>query len=189
MDNPGGISVLQAEVRRLQAVVEAEKAVTRNYWREICWLRGQYAMLGPNSSDRNVEVLQADVAALLTALELPDHARPYSCHETIHQDILPVLRKMVAANKRVGLDEESRCRRCGVKVEPKAGELEKENKQLKLEIEQLRGQVTDLGGANGWRPTVQLLENTVLTLVREKRLLREEHDRLLAAVMALQALR
>jgi hypothetical protein len=38
-----------------------------------------------------VDVQQNDIRALLDALGLPDHARPYSLHSVIHRDILPAI--------------------------------------------------------------------------------------------------
>lgn len=40
------------------------------------------------------EVQQDDVRAILAALHLGDHARPYSPHAVIHREILPAIRNL-----------------------------------------------------------------------------------------------
>lgn len=44
----------------------------------------------------NGEVYQDDVADLLRALGLSDHARPYSAHEVLQREILPRIRELYA---------------------------------------------------------------------------------------------
>lgn len=42
----------------------------------------------------DIELMQNDVAELLRALGLGDHARPISCHDVIQEEILPSLREI-----------------------------------------------------------------------------------------------
>ncbi len=39
----------------------------------------------------NSDVIQDDIAAILRVLELGDHARPKSCHEIVHEEIIPTI--------------------------------------------------------------------------------------------------
>jgi hypothetical protein len=39
---------------------------------------------------------QNDLAAILRALGLSDHARPYSCHEVVLRDVLPRIAELRA---------------------------------------------------------------------------------------------
>lgn len=46
-------------------------------------------------------ILQDDLAELLRALEISDHARPYSPHEVMQREVLPAVRSMVATLRRL----------------------------------------------------------------------------------------
>lgn len=54
-------------------------------------LRAELARL---RKDYSVDVIQDDVGAILRALGLGDHARSKSCHQVVHDEILPAIREL-----------------------------------------------------------------------------------------------
>lgn len=48
------------------------------------------ATLAPSDA----EVAQDDLRAILLALGLSDAARPYSCHECVHREVLPAIARL-----------------------------------------------------------------------------------------------
>lgn len=45
------------------------------------------------NDDNSVEVMNNDVLRILRALGLSDHARPYSCHRVVEDEILPAIER------------------------------------------------------------------------------------------------
>lgn len=49
--------------------------------------------VGEEMTDKTIE--QDDIKAILQALNITDCARPYSCHDVVHKDIIPEIRKLI----------------------------------------------------------------------------------------------
>lgn len=84
---------LRLERDEARAALEAAQAETERYRAERDDARAEAFI--------ERQAVHADLVAILAALGIGDHARPYSSHEVVQREVLPAIRAALAENERL----------------------------------------------------------------------------------------